>query len=55
MRGLLKTLFGGARNFFAAAICVVLAVILLHTPAARFTGLALPLMLLGTAAYLSKR
>jgi hypothetical protein len=54
MRGFIKTLIGDARNFCAAAICILLAVIILHTPAAPLTGLALPPMLLAAAAYLSK-
>jgi len=54
MRGLIKTLIGDKRNFFAAAICILLAVILLHTPAAPLTGIAFPLMLLCGAGYLSK-
>jgi len=54
MRGFIKTLFGDCRNFCTAAICILLAVIILHTPAAPLTGFALPLMLLGSAAYLSK-
>jgi len=54
MRGFIKTLFGDKRNFFAAAICILLAVILLHTPAAPLAGIALPVLLLCGAAYLAK-
>jgi hypothetical protein len=54
MRGFIKTLFGDKRNFFAAASCVLAAVILLHTPIAALTGLALPVLLLCGAAYLAK-
>jgi hypothetical protein len=54
MRGFLKTLIGDPRNVGAAGICLVIAVIILHTPAAPLTGLALPLMLLCAAAFLSR-
>jgi hypothetical protein len=54
MRALIKTLIGDKRNFFTAAICILIAVIVLHTRAAPLTGLALPLMLLCGAAYLAK-
>ena len=54
MRGFIKTLIGDARNMLTAVICIAVAVILLHTPVAPLTGLALPLVLLCGAAYLSK-
>jgi hypothetical protein len=54
MRGFIKTLFGDARNFCTAAICVAIAALLLHTPIALLAGLALPATLLAAAAYLAK-
>jgi len=54
MRGFLKTLIGDARNLCAGAVCILLAVIILHTPAAPLSGLALPFLLLCAAFYLSK-
>jgi len=54
MRGFIKTLFGDARNFCTAAICVAIAALLLHTPAGAIAGLALPAALLIGAAYLAK-
>jgi hypothetical protein len=54
MRGFIKTLIGDTRNVLTAAVCILPAVILLHTPAAPLTGFALPLLLLGGAWYISK-
>ncbi len=54
MRGFIKTLFGDKRNFLTACLCIAPAVILLHTPAAPFAGLVLPVLLLCGAAYLAK-
>jgi membrane protease YdiL (CAAX protease family) len=54
MRGFIKTLFGDARNFCAAAICVALAAAVLHSPLGELAGLALPFALLAAAAYLAK-
>jgi membrane protease YdiL (CAAX protease family) len=54
MRGFIKTLFGDARNFCVAAICVALAAGILHTPLEAMAGLVLPLALLAAAAYLAK-
>jgi hypothetical protein len=54
MRGLLKTLFGDRRNMLTAAACILTAVIILHTPAAPFSGLLLPVLLLCGTAYLAK-
>jgi hypothetical protein len=54
MRGFIKTLFGDARNFCTAAICVSIGAALLHTPLAAIAGFALPVILLAGAAYLAK-
>jgi hypothetical protein len=54
MRGFIKTLIGDKRNFFVAAICILAAVILLHTPAAPLAGFALPVLLLCGVGYLAK-
>jgi hypothetical protein len=54
MRGFIKTLIGDKRNFFVAAICVLAAVILLHTTIAALAGIALPVLLLCGTAYLAK-
>jgi hypothetical protein len=54
MRGFIKTLFGDARNFCTAAICVGGAALVLHTPAAVAAGVVLPVGLLIGAAYLAR-
>jgi hypothetical protein len=54
MQGFFKTLFGDARNFCTAAICVALSAILLHTHLAMLSGFILPAALLAGAAYLAK-
>jgi hypothetical protein len=54
MRGFLKTLFGNRANVLTAGSCILLAVIILHTPAAPLAGLALPVLLLCGAGYLAR-
>jgi len=54
MRGFVKTLFGDARNFCTACICVAIGAAFLHSPLAMLAGLALPATLLAGAAYLAK-
>ncbi len=54
MQGFIKTLFGDKYTLAVAGGCIVIAVALLHTPGASFTGLVLPACLLGGAAYLAK-
>jgi hypothetical protein len=54
MRGFIKTLFGDARTLCVAAICILLAVLILHSPYAIIAGIALPVTLLIGAAYLAK-
>jgi hypothetical protein len=54
MQGFIKTLFGDARNFCTAAICIAIGAALLHTPLARLAGLVMPAALLAGAANLAK-
>jgi hypothetical protein len=55
MRGLFKTLFGDARHVLAAALCLMVTLAALRSPAAPAAGLVLPLCLLAAAAYLARR
>jgi hypothetical protein len=54
MRGIIKTLFGDARNVAVATLCVGSAVVLLHTFMTHYAGIFLPVSLLAGAAYLAK-
>jgi len=55
MQGFIKTLFGDKYTLGVAGICILVAVALLHTPAAILVGAVLPISLLGGAAYLARR
>jgi hypothetical protein len=55
MQGFIKTLFGDKYTLGVAGICILVAVVLLHTPAAILAGAVLPISLLGGAAYLARR
>ena len=55
MQGFIKTLIGDKHTLAVAAANVLIALALLHSPAARTTGLVLPLCLLGSAAFLARR
>ncbi len=54
MRGFVKTLFGGRRSFLTSCACILLGVVILHTPFARLAGVVLPVALLAGAGYLAK-
>jgi hypothetical protein len=54
MQKFIGTIFGDKRIFMIAAINVILAYIILRTPAAGFAGLILPLGLFSSAVYLAK-
>jgi len=54
MKGFIKTLFGDARHFGTAVVCVAAAAAVLHTPLAAAAGLLLPAALLAGAAYLAR-
>lgn len=55
MRGFIKTLFGDAGTLAVTGLSIVIAFAVLRSPAAPYAGLALPLCLLGGAAWLAKR
>jgi hypothetical protein len=55
MQGFIKTLFGDKYTLGVAVGCIVIAAALLHSPAAIFAGLVLPVCLLCGAAYLARR
>lgn len=54
MRGFLKTLFGDKRTLAVAGLSILVALAVMHTPAAPLTGLVLPPCLLAAAAYLAR-
>jgi O-antigen/teichoic acid export membrane protein len=54
MQGFIKTLFGDKYTVGVAALSIVVAVVILHTPVAVLAGIALPCCLLAGAAYLAK-
>ncbi|HQT62926.1 MAG TPA: hypothetical protein PLT25_04670 [Acidocella sp.] len=54
MQGFIKTIFGDKYTLSVAGACIVIAVTLLHTPAAIMAGFVLPACLLAGAAYLAK-
>jgi hypothetical protein len=55
MRGFMKTLFGDLATLLVAALCPIVAIAILHTPAAILAGAVLPIGLLCGAAYLATR
>lgn len=54
MQGFIKTLFGDKRTLAVVALSILVALVLLHSPAAPLAGLVLPLCLLAGAAYLAR-
>lgn len=54
MQGFIKTLFGDKRTFAVAALSILFALAVLHSPAAILAGLVLPFCLLAGAAYLAR-
>ncbi len=55
MQGFVKTLFGDKYTLGVAGSCILVAAVLLHTPAAIFAGAVLPICLLAGAAYLARK
>ncbi len=55
MQGFIKTLIGDRTTLAVAVADVLIALALLHSPAARFSGLVLPLCLLASVAFLARR
>ncbi|MBB5373411.1 hypothetical protein [Acidocella aromatica] len=54
MRGFIKTLFGDQRTLSVVGLSILVAVVVLHSPAELAAGLALPVSLLAGAAYLAR-
>jgi hypothetical protein len=55
MRGFMKTLLGDIATLRVTALCLIVAIAILHTPAAILAGAVLPICLLCGAAYLATR
>jgi hypothetical protein len=55
MQGFIKPLFGDRHGLAVAASSVLIAIAILHSPAAMVAGLILPLCLLSGVAYLARR
>jgi len=53
MQGFIKTLFGDRRTLAVAAASLLIALAILHSPAAITAGLIFPVCLLASAAYLA--
>ena len=54
MQGFIKTLFGDKRTLAVTALSILVAVVVLHSPAFLAAGMVLPLCLLAGAAYLAR-
>jgi hypothetical protein len=54
MQGFIKTLFGDKRTLTVSALSILVALAVLHSPAAAAAGLVLPICLMAGAAYLAK-
>lgn len=54
MKSLIKTLIGDGRTVGCVAVALVIALLLLGTPARPAAGIAMPLVLLAGAAYLAR-
>ncbi len=54
MQGFIKTLFGDKRTLAVAGSSILVALAVLHSPAAPWAGLVLPACLLAGAAYLAR-
>lgn len=54
MQGFIKTLFGDKRTLAVTAASVLVALVVLHSPASLVAGVVLPLCLLAAAAHLAR-
>ena len=55
MQGFMKTLIGDKYTLAVALANILIALALLHSPAARAAGIVLPLCLLAGAGFLARR